>query len=389
METDPLKDVCNILNFEKETWKISDQGNASTLSWDLLDETEDEYLMKVEMNSDTEAIVESKNPIKMEFKPETSDITVSVGFRSTAQPFEEWGVEVSLLLKGEEDTSYQNIETIIYDPEDPEEGAFKVLTFTLPEAYALQVAQDKPVFVAFRVNALQPEVEFNMIILRFCDNADNCNPYCAEDLSATGHLPPPESMPEIFTFEWDDEASDMVPNQDSLSGSIINTGGTDYYIEFWLVATTALGQKEEIQIGQMYVEDGQQHEFSIPSYTLPFNSPGFIGVAHTKVIYTQPGEVVLPSYTAFSSPRYYHHNTDGTISHFNKNTFVNGFDALLFKQPEDIPFLVEIKDEDKNVIEAILSEGFGSAEYDPSLWENDTDSEQDTDIDTDIIIVIQ
>ncbi len=177
-----------------------------------------------------------------------------------------------------------------------------------------------------------------------------------------------EDDEDTFVTTWGDETVSLVENVDALSGTIsLSTAeSTDEWDEGVVTAEfrTFSGQYVELTLGQYSFLNNTDFPFILPASLLPFNITGAIVNVSLKVSQQyEDAAGIMRTYSESCGDRYYKHNGDGTLTHFNYETFWDTFDACLFNV-ENASDGQPLLDNDGDQVGLVLSECEGVGEID-------------------------
>ena len=379
----PTINACNGVSFEELRWlPVGDIGNAS---YNVTEQyaTDGELALEVALNDATELTFEALDNFNMIFSEDATDVSIKLDVYSNAAPLSEWGAEFNVYLADVADGTYALAGTASYDREaDVEE--MTTLSIDLSADMASMV-MTQPVKLKFEISTAKENAVFWIDDIRFCDNLGDCNISCPEKDPA--HYSAPESSDVLYDSTIVDGDSAIVENVDYIGGEVHIEMDRTAVCEVEAVFRTAMNMTETISLGEHTFTPGVEIPFYFTADELPFDLQGLI-VEMTIVTIEQRTAVDGNTYTfrENAGSRYYTHNSDDTITHFNEQEFFDtyyGFTFLGTGAGTEIPLLDELNNVGGYIVaeEILLDEDL--------VLEDDTETDTDTSVDTSTIIVVE
>ncbi|MBN2529172.1 MAG: hypothetical protein JXR76_22475 [Deltaproteobacteria bacterium] len=372
--------ACNALGFEDLRWTNNSIGSGVTIALSDLYTSNGETALEATLSGETEAILEATDDMTMIFSEDAATVTVEMDVYSNATPFSTWGAEIDVYLKEAGAAAYTLAGTMAYDADANSE---EMTTYSIALSNALsEMVMNNPINVKLRISTQQQNGVFWMDDLRFCDDLGDCNIACPPLTPPT--YTAPDLDEKLFETVVTGEDSAIVENVTSIDGIVRSIDDSTVICDIEAVFHGPMNKTEKLSLGQYTFALGTEIPFAISAADLPFNTPGMItDMGITVIEYRTAPDGSTYTQKNFTGGRYYKHNSDGTITHFNNEEFIDTFDGYMFKSPN--PYAgIPLVDSNGNVNGRILNvQIIVDEEFDLSS----IDTETDPDTDTAIIIV--
>ncbi|MBN2718926.1 MAG: hypothetical protein JXX14_23975, partial [Deltaproteobacteria bacterium] len=375
-DTDILE-MRDALSFEGDGWTIADANSVADLTLSDNYTSDGESSLEITLNNEYDATIENATAIDAVFSEGASAVTVKLDVKSNAVPYTTCNGEVSVYLKAVDAATYTLAGTLPYDPSDEYSDFMDTLSFDLSSELADLVMNEK-INVAIKVSANQNcNPVFWLDELQFCDDRDGCN------IQLPTMNPPdwvaPDEDPYFYDVTWSGDNSDIIENAATLSGAIRVLEDTPTPCTVTAQFEAVLGERIDAILGDYICTPGVDISFNINASDLPFNTAGMISQANILVTTSfSNSSGTITTFNNIADMRYYHHNTDGTITHFTEEVFQDTYDGYWFKSDPAVNNRLPLLDEDSDVVGEIESVQEGVDLNGPDGPDTDTIADTET-----------
>ncbi|MBN2715586.1 MAG: hypothetical protein JXX14_07000, partial [Deltaproteobacteria bacterium] len=383
-------EMSDALRFEDDSWYLTENSGSAEISLSDMYHSDGDASLSVTLNGATDASIVTDTPIDALFTENATDVSIKIDVISNAVPYTSCQGQIGVYLKSEDESVYTLAGTMQYDPHNEFSEQMETFSMNLPSQLS-QMVIDEDINILLKLSAA-PECNavFWIDQLEFCDNNGGCNIQLPSILP-DGYTAPTET-PRTFDMDWAGNGSEIMENVPGLSGVIHPLVDVPTPCTVILKFDAALGQREDYTIGSYTCGPGVEIPFNIDASNIPFSNSGIVASATVVIIAShQMPDGSLRSVTEPVESRYYHHNTNGTITHFTGDVFFSTYDGYWFKSDPSIGNTLPLISTTNETIGEVEESKTGFDTNGPPDVDTDTDDGTDTDtiVDTSTLIVVE